>query len=155
MCEVKTSKSKDIFKVGTELLSQGKLIKLTVTGDSMYPFLRHNIDSVELCHTDFSSLHRGDIILIVRNSGDYILHRIIKKTKFGVYIVGDGQKEIEGPIYPHQIVALVKSIYRGNIRILCSNIFLRLLSHLWILLLPLRHLIIRTYSFMRSTFKST
>lgn len=152
MCEVKAVKSKYIFKIGKELLSQGKTIKLTVTGDSMYPFLRHNLDFVELISTNFSSLSKGDIVLILRANGEYILHRIIKKTKFCIYITGDSQQWIEGPIYPHQIIAAVSAIYRESKRIPCSNILLKILCNLWLLLFPLRRFIIHSYSQLRKFF---
>lgn len=134
-------KSAEIFPVIQDLLSAGRSAILTVTGNSMYPFLRNGIDSVELINTDFYKLSRGNIVLIKRNSGAYVLHRIVKKKENCFYIVGDNQQDIEGPLKPDQVVAGVQAIFRQNKRIECSNAYLKLLVSIWITVLPFRRLI--------------
>ena len=94
MCEIKFVKSVDMFPVVKEILNKSISVSITVTGMSMYPFLRENIDSVELSDASFMSICRGDIVLILRKNGDYVLHRVLRKEKNNFYIIGDAQQWI-------------------------------------------------------------
>lgn len=145
MYTVKTIKSEDIFKTIREVLSRGSSVRITVTGDSMYPFLKPNIDSVVLCHKDLCEIKKGDIVLAIREDGDYILHRVFRTTQTQFYVVGDAQQDIEGPFNPKQLIATVTSVYKANKHFFCSSLYWRLLSYLWLLLLPFRYLIINLY----------
>lgn len=151
MNEVKLIKFDLLFPIINEILSSGKHARITVTGMSMYPFLRENIDSVELTAVDFSNIHSNDIVLILRDSNQYVMHRVIKKEKACFYIVGDAQRWIEGPIRSDQLIAKITTVWRRNKKISCSNLWWRLLSSLWMLLLPFRSLIIKTYSKLRQS----
>ena len=73
---------------------------------SMYPFLREDKDKVELAMTSFSCIKKGDVVLIKRESGEYVLHRVLKKSMDHFYIVGDAQQWIEGPLLPEQLKML-------------------------------------------------
>jgi len=116
-------------------------VKLTVTGNSMYPLFRGGVDSVIL--TANSSIKKYDIPLYKRENGEYILHRIVKIKDNCLYIVGDNQKNIEFPVYPHQVLAVVKGFYRNGKYIPCDNIFYKLYSFLWVLILPYRHNVLK------------
>ncbi|GIM28730.1 hypothetical protein CPJCM30710_13960 [Clostridium polyendosporum] len=146
---VKQVKSELIFPIIKEILDTGKSTRITVTGLSMYPFLREHIDSVELSNTSFINIHRGDIVMILRDSNEYVMHRVYRKEIDCFYIVGDAQQWIEGPLRPDQLVAIIIAVWRENKRIECINIWWRLLSSVWLLLLPLRCFIIRTYPKIR------
>jgi signal peptidase len=153
MCEVKFKKVGTMMPVINELLDEGKRVRITVTGMSMYPFLRHNVDSVELMKTNYSNVHRGDIVLIVRDDKQYVLHRIIRKKKKCFYLNGDGQQWCEGPLLPEQIIAKVCNIWRKDHCISCSNKFFKVLSFLWLLVFPFRYIIIETYLFLSKSLK--
>jgi hypothetical protein len=149
MFEIINVKSKDVFPLIQELLLLDKKIRLTVTGTSMYPFLRANIDSVELYHKDFCQVYIGDIVLVVRKNKEYVLHRVLHKKKDCFYIVGDAQEWIEGPLNPEQLIAVVSSVWRRNKIIKCSSIYWRLLTLIWIELRPFRYFIINSYGRLR------
>jgi signal peptidase I len=149
MSEVVCVKSKELFLVIKEILNQGGKARITVTGMSMYPFLRQYIDSVELSPTCFNSIRRGDIVMINRDSGYYVMHRVLKKENNHFYIVGDAQQWIEGPLRPDQLVAIITTVWRGNKLISCSKVWWQLLSCIWIYLLPVRYMIMNTYSKLR------
>ncbi|MCX8128935.1 MAG: S24/S26 family peptidase [Clostridia bacterium] len=134
-----------IFPLINELLDSGSSVRITVTGTSMYPFLRNSVDSVELSHTDFKNLHRGDIILVHTDNKEYILHRVVRKEKDYLYICGDAQKHMDGPIYPRNIRALVTAVWREGKRIKHDNFLWKLLSSTWLYLLPFRAFIINAY----------
>lgn len=149
MCEVNYIKANEIFPEIIYLLKQNLRIRMTVTGMSMYPFLRENIDSVELVYINYDTIKRGDIVLILRDNGEYVLHRVIYKRKDEFFLMGDAQQWKEGPIRSNQLIALVTTVWRKNINIRTTNIMWRLFGFLWLWLRPLRYKIIRFYVWFR------
>ena len=95
-----------------ELLSEGKTVNMTVTGNSMLPLFRSGIDSVILARPE--TIRKFDIVLYVQTSGKAILHRVVKCRRTGYMIVGDNQIELDGPIDRHQIKAVVTGFCRGG-----------------------------------------
>ncbi|MFZ3371681.1 MAG: S24/S26 family peptidase, partial [Desulfitobacteriaceae bacterium] len=120
---------------------------------SMYPFLRDEIDSVELAKVSFKQISRGDIVMIRRTDGSYVMHRVFKKNEDCFYMVGDAQQWIEGPLYSNQLVAVVTAVWRQDMYISCSNKWWRLLSWIWLCLRPFRFHIIRVNSKVRKLLK--
>ncbi len=149
MFEIKLIKADSIMPAVEELLNAGSRVRITVTGMSMYPFLRGNKDLVELIKTGFAEVKKGDILLVVRDNRQYVLHRIIKKKKDSLYINGDAQQWCEGPIRPEQIVAKVIMVWRQDRGIPCNGKIWRMLSCLWYVLFPFRYFIINFYRRMR------
>jgi len=149
----KTIKAELIFPFVKEILSQGKQVRITVTGSSMYPFLRENIDSVELSGCSLFDLRRGDIALIKRGNGQYILHRVLLRKADSFFIVGDAQQWVEGPVYEEQLIAIASAIYRTDFRISCSGGLWRIVSFLWLKLLPYRRLLIKGFRKSRKIMK--
>ena len=149
MSEMKRIKSSNLFPLISEILDNGQSTKISVSGNSMYPFLRDGIDSVELTKGNFEQLSRGDIVMIQRSDGSYVMHRILKKNKDHFYMIGDAQQWIEGPLYPNQLVARVTAIWRKEKRISCSSCCLRFLAGLWLYLRPFRYFFIWEYRKLR------
>lgn len=149
MAEVKRIKADFMMPVINNLLENDSKVCLTVTGNSMYPFLRDNKDSVELAKCSFSDVKTGDIILIQRWDSTYVLHRVILKGKSSVYILGDAQRRPEGPIDRNQILAKVDSVWRCSKKISAKNIIWRILTFLWFMLFPFRRIIIDKYRRIR------
>lgn len=159
MREIKKIKSSEIFPLIKEMLNDGQKVWITVTGMSMYPFLREEKDSVELSATSIDSIARGDIVLIKRVSGEYILHRVLRKKKEYFYIIGDAQQWIEGPLRKEQLVAVVTSVRSRSYQISCQNKWWKLLVAFWINVIPLRSFILKGIRFLvkirkiRNTFR--
>lgn len=144
MHKVINAKASDVFPLIQEIFENStSSVCITVTGDSMYPFLRNGIDSVELAHTEFSELKKLDIVLIKRTTGDYVLHRLKEKDSNCFHMVGDAQQWIEGPLYPEQLCAVVKAVWRRQKRISCDSNLWRILSGIWMLCLPVRYFILK------------
>lgn len=141
---IKEIKTELLFESIKDLLTDNKHIKMRVTGNSMRPFLRHGIDSVELSHASFKDLKKGDLVLIQRDGGVYVMHRIIninyEKEEF--FMVGDAQIWMEGPIHPHQLRAKITGIYRGDVYIGAECPGYKTLVVLWRHLLPIRRYLI-------------
>lgn len=70
------------------LLSAGQKVTLTPTGNSMEPFIHGGADSVTLAAAD--KLQVGDILLVRLQSGQYVLHRLIRFSGDQLTLRGDG-----------------------------------------------------------------
>lgn len=130
-----------LFVLTEECIKKGQSVRVTVKGNSMSPFLRSEVDSVELAAADFNTLNQGDIVLIRRTTGEYILHRVFEKNNNYFSILGDAQTTPEGPIYKEQLLATVTSIWRGDVSIQCSSLVWKTLGIFWINVLTLRKII--------------
>jgi len=146
---IKRVKSKELIPAIENMLAKGTIIKLTVTGNSMYPFLREGIDSVELSPARFNNLRRGDIALARRDDGQYVLHRIFRKRGNSLFLLGDAQQLVEGPLLSEQVIAVVISVWRKDKVRDCSSLGWRVLSALWMRLRPFRTYIIYIYITLR------
>lgn len=153
MHELKRVKAAELFPVIEDIIKHENFVWITITGMSMYPFLRDGIDSVELSAASFDKMKKYDIILIKRDDGTYVLHRVLKKEKDCFYMIGDAQQWIEGPLRPDQIVAGVTAIKRKQKVISCENKLYKIAVSLWMLLIPIRHIVFRLYGKFRSLTK--
>ena len=122
-----------------EILSSGGTAEITVTGNSMYPMLKHRISQVRLAAP--TNLQIGDIPLYRRTNGAYILHRIVG-IEDGVYVCcGDHQWHVEKGIHPDQIIAVVTDFKRRNHWTSCGKTMYRWYWKLWVGIRPLRRLV--------------
>ena len=85
---------------------------LTVTGWSMLPMLHNRKDQVTISPVE-GWCKRGDVILYRRESGRYVLHRILRKTKTGYILCGDNQFFTE-KVKQEQILAVVTGFTRNG-----------------------------------------
>lgn len=149
MRELVKVRADELFSLVDEILKNDEKAWITVTGMSMYPFLREGKDSVELSSIEYEAVKKGDIVLIRRKSGHYVLHRLLRKEKNCFYIIGDAQQWVEGPLGPEQLLAYVTSIKRGKRIINCSNIILKCAVNIWLALIPFRNRTMRLYCKIR------
>ncbi len=152
MNRVIKAKAIEVFTIMERLFDYGKTVWVIVTGSSMYPFLREDNDMVELERTRLSKIKRGDIVLIQRLTGEYVLHRVIKKNRKDFYIVGDAQQWLEGPIQESQLKALVINIRRKNKVISCNNCIEKFFVHLWLIARPIRFKLIQMFRYTEHLF---
>lgn len=119
------------------LLEEGLSFRLTVTGTSMVPFLRHKKDAVILSPWDETAA-AGDIFFYVTPSGRPLLHRYHKTTPEGDFILcGDHQSNLE-LVKPEWVWGKVSQIERNGKRFSAGHWLWRLLSRAWIGLYPVR-----------------
>jgi hypothetical protein len=97
----------------------------------MYPFLRHGLDAVSLAPVELHALKSGDVVLVKRDNGQYVLHRMVKRCLDSVLILGDAQQDIEGPLRLDQVIAVVTQVWRGDLIINCNGLGWRTCSRLW------------------------
>ncbi len=136
-----------------ELLAQGQSVSLTVTGESMSPFLRHGRDQIRLAAVT-TPPQRGDMVFFRRRNGQYIMHRVLRRMPDGNYaIIGDGQQQVESPIAPEQIFAVVTQVCRKGIWLGPESFWWRFFAGPWLTLLPLRPLLRRMARFIPEKLK--
>ncbi len=125
-----------------QLLAQGNSIQIRPQGYSMYPVLLPGRDEVVVEPVTQRELKRGDVVLYRRVAEDtghiLVLHRIWKVKDDGIYLVGDNQKEIEGPLMKSQMKGIMAGMYRKGKYISAQNPWYRILTYGWLLLRPVR-----------------
>lgn len=131
----------ELHKVIALQLELGGRARLTVTGRSMLPLLRSRRDSVELIPVE-GVQKKGTIILYRRESGQFVLHRIVRLTKDGYICCGDNEAAKE-PVSQTQLLAAVDVLNRKGRRITDSNFCYCIYKALWVGLFPFRGLYIK------------
>lgn len=146
--------NQEYMKVVRSILEEGKEVPLVVTGNSMMPFLIDRRDQVLIKRVD-RPLKKGDIAFFQRENGQYIMHRIHfmrKDNRTGesqFYFIGDGQKNIEGPIKENQVFGVITEVLRKGKRLDEHSFTWKFFKNIWCYVIPFRTLIIEIYSLFR------
>lgn len=130
-----------------ELVREGKEVSMLITGSSMSPFLLSHKDTI-CFKAPWRPLRRGDMVFYERATGQFVMHRICKVRSDGLYIVGDAQHEIEGPVDPAQVFGLITKANRRGKWIGPEDFWWKFYEHIWIRLIPLRPMIFKLYRFL-------
>lgn len=129
----------DTYKYDLEqLLKDGYSIRIHPQGYSMYPLFIPKRDEAVIEPVDVNTLRRNDVVLYRRDSGILVLHRILKTNPEGIWLVGDNQTEIEGPLRADQIKGRLCLVIRNGHEIPVSSVSYRFLTSFWLFLRPLR-----------------
>lgn len=88
----------DLMPLITAKLGTEGIVRILSMGNSMYPLFSHKRDQVFLEQIDISNLKKYDMILYQRDSGQYVLHRIVGIGEKGFILRGDAQTVNEYPI---------------------------------------------------------
>ena len=129
-----------------EILSQGKETSVTITGNSMSPFLIHGRDEILISPPE-GNWKKGDMAFFVRDNGQYVMHRICKVDKNGdCFFVGDAQQLIEGPIKENQIFGKITKVKRKGKWIGSEDFWWKFFEHVWIRMIPVRRQIMKLYA---------
>ena len=130
------------------LLKEGKSVKIKTDGGSMVPFLTGNNEPAEI-EAPGTSLKRGDIVLIRRPSGKYVLHRLYKVKEEGYYILGDGEDFVEGPFSFEDIIGKCRYYYKNGKRKDNDSFDMKIKYTVWFWLRPFRLKLIKLNSYRR------
>lgn len=122
-----------------EELRRSKHIVTTTVGVSMLPLIKSGRDSVCVSSVD-RRLKKLDVALFRRNSGVFVLHRVVEVLPDGYVLCGDNQVNLELGITDENITGVMTGFFRGETYISCQNPLYRLYSHVWAALFPLRQL---------------
>ncbi len=102
----------EIFPLIEEGIRQKGSYRFYPKGISMLPLIRENVDSVVL--TAAGEVKKYDIVLYLRDNGQYVLHRVVAVGREGFDMCGDNQCFAEKGIRSEQIKARVSGLYRGE-----------------------------------------
>lgn len=129
---------RSMFPLVEEMLDVGKDVRFTVSGNSMWPLIANQRDSVLLTPCDEDELKKGDIILFKATKNKWVLHRITEVLEDGYITTGDGNLHRD-PFIPKEAVrGKVKTIFRKDRTIDCSDKRWRMLFRLWMMSFPMR-----------------
>ena len=133
------------------LLLAGNTIQIVPSGYSMYPLVNPNHgDAVILEPLGDRRPKKGEVVLFRRCStanpgeGDLlVLHRIVRVTAEGYYLVGDNQSQPEGPVERSQMCGVMTAVVKRGRRLSVTDLRYRLLCGLWRFFLPIRPTLLR------------
>ena len=123
--------SKSTFE--EELKEKGVLVYTNV-GTSMRPLIRQGKDVMIISSLDHlgRDLRKMDVPLYKRESGQYVLHRIIKINKDGYVIRGDNTYSNEHGVTDHQIIGVLTGVIRNGKEISVNSFGYKVYSYFWL-----------------------
>ena len=99
-----------------EIERNGYLLYRNV-GDSMLPLIRQGKDLILITKKPDGRLKKYDVPLYRRDSGQYVLHRIIKVRKNDYVICGDNRWRQETGITDRHIIGVLTAVIRNGKRL--------------------------------------
>ena len=96
-----------------EKLNAGATVTIQPKGTSMLPLIRQGQDEVIL-KKPTGRLKKYDIPFYKRESGQFVLHRIVKVRKNDYVICGDNQTDYEYNITDDMVLAVVDAIIKDG-----------------------------------------
>ena len=120
---------------------EGRLIYSSV-GDSMLPLIREGRDIVIIGRCS-GRLKKYDVPRYRRDSGQYVLHRILEVRENDYVICGDNRWSKETGITDRHIIGVLTAIVRDGKEISVNSWRCRLYAHIWCDLFPLRAVILK------------
>ena len=125
-----------------EVLDRDGRLIYTNVGDSMLPLIRQGRDLLVI-ERPRGRLKKYEVPLYKRDSGQYVLHRVLKVRPGDYVICGDNRWRRETGITDEQVIGVLTAIIREGKEIPMSNRRVRMYVHLWCDLFWLRAGILR------------
>lgn len=91
----------------------------TPVGTSMNPLLYERQDTVKLVKAE--NVRKYDVILYLRKTGEYVLHRVIGKNEKGYILCGDNQFIKEYGITEDMIIGKMEGYFKKEEYIPCTD----------------------------------
>ena len=101
-----------------EELERNGILIYTNRGDSMMPLLRENRDLIHIRRVN-GRCRKYDVPLYKRDSGQYVLHRILKVRKNDYVICGDNRWKREYGITDRHILGVLEAVTRDEFLSCC------------------------------------
>jgi hypothetical protein rflaF_17574 len=131
---------------------KGKLV-YTNKGDSMMPLIREGKDLLVISRKPSGRLKKYDVPLYRRDSGQYVLHRILKVREKDYVICGDNRCNKEYGITDKHIIGVLSAVVRNGKTVSVADWRYRLYMHIWCDFFPVRAFIIRVILFTKRRLK--
>lgn len=127
-----------------KLLLAGSPVFFPLTGYSMSPLFAGGRDKVVVVPIPNGyRFKRYDVVLYRRENSKLVLHRVYKVNANGIYLVGDNQSEIEGPLPEKQMRGIMTEAIRKGRKFSVNNFWYKCYSSLWMLIRPIRPAVLR------------
>ena len=120
-----------------DLVEEGKEVSMMISGSSMNPFLIHQRDYI-LMKKPEEELKAGDMVFF---------QHINKEGK--LFIIGDAQVDMEGPIDKEQVFAIITKVKRKGKWIAPGDFWWEFFEHIWLHLIPFRRFLMKLYGIRR------
>lgn len=104
-----------------DILQNGDILYYTNVGDSMMPLIEQGRDLLMISPKPKGRLEVDDVPLYKRDSGQYVLHRIIKVFPDDYGIRGDNRYGLERGISDRHIIGILTGIIRDGKTITISD----------------------------------
>ena len=134
-----------------ESLASGQNVRFSPRGTSMLPMLRQGVDAVVLSPLP-KVLRKYDLPLYRRDSGQYVLHRVVRVGETYT-CVGDNQFSLETGLRHEQMIAVVTAFTRGNREISANSFWYLLYCRFWHYTRPIRYFVHRGFGWLRRQLK--
>lgn len=122
-----------------DLLEEGRTIQFTPIGTSMYPlFVTAKDQAIVAPVSDACKLKKRDVVLYRRKNGPLVIHRIYRINKEGVWLVGDHQSVVEGPLSLDCIKGVMVAFIRKGRDWSVKNPIYVIFNLLWMIMRPIR-----------------
>ena len=146
--------TKEYVEILRELTEEGREVRLQIAGNSMYPFLRDRRDTVFFARPR-TPLKPGDVVFYQRAGGQFVLHRICRIHGRMLYLAGDAQTELEGPVPEKAVFARVTHVLRKGKDLRPGTAYWSFYSCFWRRCRPVRRQLLSLYSLLKSAFSGT
>ena len=135
-----------------EVLAHNGRLVYTHVGDSMWPLIRDDKDLLVIVPAE-GRLKRFDIPLYRRDTGQVVLHRILKVRESDYIICGDNRWYKETGITDRHIIGKLDAVIRDGKEHPLSGIGYRMYVFLWCRLFPVRVFILKVSYVLKRVFK--
>lgn len=140
--------SKSTFE--EEIARHGKLIYRNI-GNSMNPLIRQGRDLLVI-EKALGRLKKYDVPLYKRDSGQYVLHRVLKVRRDDYVLCGDNQWHRESSITDRHIIGVLTCVIRDGKEVPVTSPRYRIYVHLWCDFFWIRAFILRGKAFLKRRF---
>lgn len=123
----------------------GRLIYTNV-GDSMRPLIRQDRD-ILIIEKPNGRLKKYDVPLYKRNSGQHVLHRVLKVRPNDYVICGDNRYSKEYGITDRHIIGVLTAVVRDGKEMPITDWRYLIYVHLWCDFFPIRAFILKAKYF--------
>lgn len=136
----------ELFPAIQEMLDMGFEVEFTVTGNSMWPLLRHGRDTVILKSRKSKKLKVGDIVLMKVGEGRYLLHRITSVRDNAIQTTGDGNCFRDGWFSQDCVIGYAVRVKRKGEELFLDERKWRISAAIWRILFPFRKQIFKSWN---------
>lgn len=128
------------FEEIDRMLQSGHSVTMRAKGNSMFPFIRDERDSVVLQRS--KNMAVGSIVLARLQNGSYVLHRVYRLEKEEIVLMGDGNLYATERCRRNEVVGVAVKIIRDGRQVDCTSRKELFKAWVWRKLLPVRRVLL-------------